>query len=37
MMIIRPGAEQKGARTPVRTVIDKVKAAQQAQAPETAR
>jgi hypothetical protein len=32
MMIIRPGAPQKGARTPVRTVIDKVKAAQQSQA-----
>jgi uncharacterized RmlC-like cupin family protein len=29
MMIIRPGADQKGARTPVRTVIDKVKQAQQ--------
>jgi hypothetical protein len=28
MMIIRPGAEKKGARTPVRTVIDKVKIAQ---------
>jgi hypothetical protein len=28
MMIIRPGADQKGARTPVRTVIDKVKLAQ---------
>jgi hypothetical protein len=36
MMIIRPGADRKGARTPVRTVIDKVKAAQQAQAPEAA-
>jgi hypothetical protein len=36
MMIIRPGAEKKGARTPVRTVIDKVKAAQLAQAPEVA-
>jgi hypothetical protein len=32
MMIIRPGAPQKGTRTPVRTVIDKVKAAQQSQA-----
>jgi hypothetical protein len=28
MMIIRPGADKKGARTPVRTVIDKVKQAQ---------
>jgi len=36
MMIIRPGAEKKGARTPVRTVIDKIKAAQRAQAPGTA-
>lgn len=32
MMIIRPGADQKGARTPVRTVIDKVKEAQRRQA-----
>jgi hypothetical protein len=30
MMIIRPGADRKGARTPVRTVIDRVKAAQRA-------
>ena len=29
MMIIRPGAPDKGHRIPVRTVIDKVKAAQQ--------
>jgi hypothetical protein len=34
MMIIRPGAERKGARTPVRTVIDQVKAAQQTQAAQ---
>ena len=29
MMIIRPGAEGKGPRIPVRTVIDKIKATQQ--------
>jgi uncharacterized RmlC-like cupin family protein len=36
MMVIRPGAEKKGRRIPTRTVIDKVKAAQQAQDPESA-
>jgi hypothetical protein len=34
MMVIRPGAPKKGPRTPVRTVIDKVKDAQQRQTPE---
>jgi hypothetical protein len=34
MMIIRPGAPEKGRRTPVRTVIDKVREAQQRQAPQ---
>ena len=33
MMIIRPGAQEKGRRVPVRTVIDKVKEAQQRLAP----
>jgi hypothetical protein len=36
MMVIRPGADRKGPRTPVRTVIDKVKAAQLGQTPEVA-
>jgi uncharacterized RmlC-like cupin family protein len=29
LMVIRPGADGKGTRTPVRTVIDRVRAAQQ--------
>jgi hypothetical protein len=29
LMVIRPGADSKGKRTPVRTVIEKVRAAQQ--------
>ncbi len=34
MMVIRPGAPKKGPRTPVRTVIDKVKDAQKRQSQE---
>jgi hypothetical protein len=33
LMVIRPGADRKGTRTPVRTVIDWVKEAQRSQAP----
>jgi hypothetical protein len=37
MMIIRPGAPHKGARTPVRQVIEKIREAQQApEAPSEA-
>jgi hypothetical protein len=36
LMVIRPGADSKGRRTPVRTVIERVRAAQQQEDPQHA-